>query len=292
MAILVRIEAGFGNQLFQYATGKSLARRLGTELLLDVSSYETDRLRSYQLGKLNISARVAGRFRCRWENQMRRKTFAPVRWPLRLAGSRLVSRHVSDRQQGFDGRLAKMDGNIFLTGYWQSERYFADIRDVLLKEFTFKEEPDDANREMLARISAANAVCVHVRRGDFVTTDIGQRRHGVCGMDYYQAAFRWLQSRFSGLEFFIFSDDPEWVAAHFPRDGLTTIVAHNAGRDDAEDLRLMMHCRHFIVANSTFSWWAAWLGQAPDKIIIAPQRWYVSDELSEKDLVPESWIRL
>jgi Glycosyl transferase family 11 len=292
MAILVRIEAGLGNQLFQYAAGKSLAQRVGAELLLDVSSYETDRLRSYQLANLNISARLAGRFRCRWENQMRRKTFAPVRWPLRLAGSRLVFRHVPDLQQGFDGRLAKMDGNIFLTGYWQSERYFADIREVLLKEFTFKDEPDAVNRQMLARIAAAKAVCVHVRRGDFVTTDIGRRRHGVCGMDYYQTAFRWLQGRFSGLEFFIFSDDPQWVAAHFPHDESTTIVAHNAGRNDAEDLRLMMHCRHFIVANSTFSWWAAWLGRAAEKIIIAPQRWYVSDELSEQDLVPESWIRL
>jgi hypothetical protein len=292
MAILVRIEAGLGNQLFQYAAGLALARRLGAELLLDTSSYETDSLRNYQLGNFNISARLAGRFRCRWENQLRRKTFAPVRWPLRLAGSRLVSWHVSDRQQGFDDRLGKLTGNIFLTGYWQSELFFAGIRETLLNEFTFKDEPDAANRRIQARISAANAVGVHVRRGDFVTTDIGQRHHGVCGLDYYQAAFAHYQARFSDLEFFIFSDDPAWVSANFPDFGPTTIVAHNFGRNDAEDFRLLMHCRHFIVANSTFSWWAAWLGKAADKSIIAPRRWYASDKLSEKNLVPAAWIRL
>jgi len=141
---------------------------------------------------------------------------------------------------------------------------------------------------MLARIAVANAVCVHVRRGDYVTSE----RHGLCGLDYYREAMAWLQARMSGLEFFVFSDDPAWVAAHFPRNGAVTLVTHNTGRADAEDLRLMMQCRHFVIANSTFSWWGAWLGQAPGKLVIAPKRWNASEKFSEKDMVPEEWARM
>src|SRR6185312_6258763 len=123
-------------------------------------------------------------------------------WLLRGVGSTVANWYLRDAMDGYDARFDRPDRNLYLDGYWQSERYFSGIRDVLLKELSFKAEPDAANREMLARISSTNAVCVHVRRGDYV----GAERHGLCGLDYYREAMAWLQARMSGLEFFVFSD--------------------------------------------------------------------------------------
>jgi len=290
--IIVRIQGGLGNQLFQYAMGRSLALRTGASLFLNAWEYQSALCRDYELAKLNIPAQQTSRFCGDWEIKLRRRRYAPFRWLLEAIQSPFGYRRIIDARQGFDSGLATLTGALYLDGYWHSELYFADIRELLLQEFTFKEAPNPANADYLARIVSQNAVCVHVRRGDYVQQAHFNALFGVCELAYYQTAIACLQQRVSNPAFFVFSDDPEWVLANFPRIDGMTVVTHNLGKNDSDDLRLMMHCKHFIIANSTFSWWAAWLGQFSEKIVIAPKRWYTSPAENDRDLVPETWIRL
>ena len=292
MGVIVRIHAGLGNQLFQYAMGRSLSLHKRTELFLDAWGYETDTFRKYELGKFNISAQLLSKDQSNWGMQIRRRRYTPLRLLLQAIHSPLAPKGIVDKERGFVEGLAKIKGSIYLDGFWQSELYFSRIRELLLKEFSFKDPPNLENAKCLSNIASQNAVCLHIRRGDYVTTPHGQTKLGFCGLDYYQKAIAYIQDRVFNPAFFIFSDDPTWVSSNFPRLDPMTIVSHNVGQNDSEDLRLMMNCKHFITANSTFSWWAAWLGQFSNKTIIAPKRWYASPKLTDKDLVPEVWIRI
>jgi hypothetical protein len=218
--------------------------------------------------------------------------YALLQHLLRAIDSPLVAKCTYDAEQGFDDGLTALKGSTYLDGCWQSDLYFRDIRELLLKEFTFKAAPSLENAKCLSTILAQNAVCVHVRRGDYVTSEIGVTRHGICALDYYHAAAAYIEKRVDKPSFFVFSDDPEWVRSNLSGLHPMTLVSHNVRKDDAEDLRLMINCKHFIIANSSFSWWAAWLGRSSEKIVVAPKRWYLSPAQSEQNLVPESWVRL
>ena len=221
--------------MFQYATGRSLSLQNGTELLLDTSWYEYHSLREYELDIFNISARPLEGWLRFFYSQLRRRRYAFLRTPLEALQVPFAPKHIVDREDGFDDRLATAGRNIYLDGFWQSERYFIDIRDVLLRDFTFKGAPDPVNSATLAEISKSNAVCLHIRRGDYVTTEIGQSKHGFCGLDYYRAAIDYMQSRVSNPTFFIFSDDPQWVESNFPDFAQMTAVTHNVGRKNSEE---------------------------------------------------------
>jgi Glycosyl transferase family 11 len=290
--VIVRIKAGLGNQMFQYAVGRSLALQKGTDLVMDNGLYEIDTFRKFELARFKISGKFLSRPRRMLEEQLQRRKLKPLRSVLETIRFPLVPTYIQDLQKGFDRRPEESDRDLYLDGFWQSEQYFKSIRDLLLKDFTFKEDPDPENSRMLSCIDSSNAVCVHIRRGDYVSTASGRERHGVCSMDYYCSALDHIRQRTVDPVFFIFSDDPEWVVSDFPKIESATIVSHNVGRNDIEDMRLMMRCRHFIIANSTFSWWAAWLSRHPGKIVIAPKVWYASPTLSDADLVPENWVRL
>lgn len=194
-----------------------------------------------------------------------------------------------DNLMGQDERFTQITGDVRLDGYWQDERYFSDIRNKLLDEFTFKKAPDARNLEALSCIKSVNSVCVHVRRGDYVT-DL-PKEFGICDTGYYLRAFDYIRGRVDNPVFFVFSDEPEWAASHFPRMERLRIISHNTGKNDPEDMRLMMHCRHFIIANSSFSWWGAWLAKSEDKIVIAPEVWFVASKYGSHR-APDSWLRL
>nr|VFK65587.1 MAG: Glycosyl transferase family 11 [Candidatus Kentron sp. TUN] len=134
---------------------------------------------------------------------------------------------------------------------------------------------------------------MHIRRGDYVSDKEANTLIGTCSLDYYQRAVRLLQERIeSNPRFYVFSDDPDWVQANLRLDGQMHIVRHNNTDTNFEDLRLMSACSHHIIANSTFSWWGAWLNPSPQKIVIAPARWFKSDKLDDRDLIPSSWLRI
>jgi hypothetical protein len=183
-------------------------------------------------------------------------------------------------------------GSLYLEGYWQSEKYFADIGEQLRNELTLKAPPDAQNAETIAAIENCNAVCLHVRRGDYVAEPDINAVHGTCDADYYQRAVAAVANRVADPVFFVFSDDPDWCATRLRVPYPVNLITHNVRSQDHEDLRLMTHCKHFILANSSFSWWGAWLASRPEKTVICPKRWFARADVPTDDLIPSTWTRL
>ena len=289
--ILTRIHGGLGNLMFQYAAGRRLALARGTGLLLDLSPLDDPRVetkRHYELGAYPIRATIASA--AEREAVAARRDSLAARIARRACGGRRGA--ATERHFHFDPEVLELPDGACLQGYWQSERYFADVADDVRRELTLERLASGRNAEMLERIDACHAVSVHVRRGDYVTAPRAHATHGVCSLDYYRRASRHVAERVADPVFFVFSDDPDWVRAHLRLDGETVLVDHNAPDAGCEDLRLMSRCRHHVIANSTFSWWGAWLDPRADKIVVAPERWFQNGERDTRDLLPASWVRL
>jgi hypothetical protein len=192
----------------------------------------------------------------------------------------------------FDPEVLQLHDNIYLVGYWQSERYFADIREVLLQEFTVASPLSGRNRALADAITGCNAVSMHIRRGDYVSNATTAAFHGVCDLDYYESAIEQIDTFVDQPHIFVFSDDHAWTRQHLHLQGKVTYVDHNDPDQGHEDMRLMSLCKHNIIANSTFSWWGAWLNRNPNKTVIAPRCWFADASIDTSDLIPSSWIRL
>lgn len=289
--IIVRLIGGLGNQMFQYAAGRALADRLGLALLLDVSGFEHYGLRRYELDRFAIRAEPAARADLEAFGVVAR---APTllnrligRFGLRRPGQ--VFREASF---AYDPHFEQLAEAVYLDGYWQSERYFAGIGAALREDFRLRESPDAANADMAAAIDAEPAaVSLHVRRGDYVSDAHTAQYHGVCSLDYYRLAVAAVLERVPAAHFYVFSDDPDWVAANLDVGRPLTLVRINDGDHGMYDLDLMRRCRHHVIANSSFSWWGAWLNPAPDKLVVAPQRWFAGADHDTRDLLPATWTQ-
>ena len=299
--IVVRVREGLGNQMFQYAVGRQLAIDQRTELFLDDSIYRRNHRstkgktrRKFGLDAFNVPAPRLGGLRRLIVLKLARRRYSYLRRSLRMLGFPWSFDLISERigaERTVNPELAPFrGGNAFLDGYWQSERYFASIRNQLLMDFTFKSPASGENAALLERMSAVNSVCIHVRRTDYLYPENVAVR-GICGLAYYDDAIELMRSRVSDPHFFAFSDDPEWTRTNFARVENLVPVNLNHGKCDWEDLRLMSHCNHFIIANSSFSWWGAWLGKHCEKIVVAPARWR-ADGTEDLELVPDGWIRI
>jgi hypothetical protein len=180
----------------------------------------------------------------------------------------------------------------YLDGFWQSARYFATIEPEVRARFRFALPMDARSSELAAQMAGCNSVSVHVRRGDFARDPTVQRVHGVDLSGYYPAAVAEILRRVPSPHFFVFSDEPEWAAQHLALPSEVTLVDHNRGAESCRDMQLMAACRHHIIANSTFSWWGAWLNPSPEKIVIAPRQWFRVATCDPKDLYCPGWIVL
>jgi len=289
--ILTRISGGLGNQMFQYAAGRRLALVRGTGLLLDLSPIDDPRVktpRRYELHAYPIRATIASA--AELEAIAARRDSLAARIARRACGGRRDA--ATERHFHFDPEVLDLPDGSCLQGYWQSERYFADAADDVRRELTLERPAAARNALLLERIESCNAVSVHVRRGDYVTVAQAHATHGLCSLDYYRGAARYLAERVADPVFFAFSDDPDWVRENLRLEGETVVVDHNGPDAGPEDLRLMSRCAHHVIANSTFSWWGAWLDPRPDKVVVAPERWFQDGARDTSDLVPASWIRL
>ena len=291
--ICVRLMGGLGNQLFQYATGRALAARCRSRLWLDASFLAASgdhTRRRFELPVFRIEARIApaalGSWTRRWGRGNRRQRV--LRWLPFLS----PLRYLPETPLQFTPSVLEARGNVYLDGFWQSERYFGSIRPLLLKELDFAHAPDDDTARLVAEVRSCASVAVHVRRGDYVTSPAANEIHGVLGIEYYRAAVEVVRQRVPDPVVFVFSDDPEWAAAHLTFEVPTVYVSHNQGARNHEDLRIMRTCRHQIIANSSFSWWGAWLNQNPAKVVVAPRRWYRAEHPDVSYMIPDGWIRL
>lgn len=290
--IIAHLIGGLGNQMFQYACALSLAHRHRCPLQVDVAGFATYGLRRYALDKLGITAPVAAADEVR-RFRRRARVEAMVPEPVR----RLVPlrRHtvLRERSFAFDPRVLEVRGDVLLEGYWQSERYFADIAAAVRSEFRLEPVTASVHAELEAQIAAANAVSIHVRRGDYAN-DLATRSMygGCCTADYYARAVAEIVRTVPAPRFFVFSDDPAWVRDNLRLGHPTTVVEQHGDDADCADLRLMSLCRHHIIANSSFSWWGAWLDPKPGKIVVAPRRWFETDSIDTRDLIPQAWVRV
>ncbi|MBS0430491.1 MAG: alpha-1,2-fucosyltransferase [Proteobacteria bacterium] len=291
--IYVKLLGGLGNQLFQYATGRALALRHRAELKLDLSFFETYELRRYELSVYPIHAQIAGS-----EELDRLREFGPPQPSgllRRLFGNRNAgpARFYVESSPYFDGQLKELPPPLHIEGYWQSEKYFLDIRRRLIKELTPSLPIEPENQEMFSLAEKTDSISLHIRRGDYVSNDCVNRVHGVLPLDYYHQALALLKTRVPDPHVFVFSDDIEWAKKNLRLDVPIEYVTANGEQRAFRDIQLQSTCKHHITANSSFSWWGAWLNPRAGKTVVGPKRWLneVAGDDS-RDRVPETWLRV
>ncbi|OAI07544.1 alpha-1,2-fucosyltransferase [Methylomonas methanica] len=287
--IVVRLTGGLGNQMFQYAAGKSLSYLHNTILSFDTSYFNNQKLRQYSLSTFNIQQHFIAPTRIK---VIRPPFFEVKKFFHDQSSHKKTSIFLLYKENSFtyDTNFNKQPSNTYLDGYWQSEKYFTNIEHIIRQDLTFNNIPDSKNLQLINKIESSNSISIHIRRGDYVSSKQANEYHGTCGISYYNEAIKKMSTTIIEPHFFAFSDEPAWAHENIKTDYPLTIIDHN--ESEHEDLRLMSLCKHNIIANSTFSWWAAWLNNNKSKIVIAPAKWFRATELSTQDLIPNSWIQL
>ncbi len=299
--IILRLRGGLGNQLFQYAAGKALAMHHQVELKFDTYTYTLHPYRKFQLDKFCIEEKVASQQEIN-----------------ALIGGNKILRYINKRyytilnknkvflqpHYHFYNNFFQLPSQLYLSGYWQSEKYFLPIEKVIRESLEPRLPFTGKNKELAAAMDTENAISIHIRRGDYTSNARYADFFGVMDDTYYEQAIAQIGKQVATPSFYIFSDDINWCKKRFASYPNVTFVEHNTGDDAHYDMRLMSCCKHNIIANSTFSWWGAWLNQNPEKIVIAPKQWFKKDYFTAKnpvykdrhydtkDLIPQSWITL
>lgn len=259
--MIFKLTGGLGNQMFQYAHGRSWSIKNKKPLKYYFLHNYGDIDRRYELVVFNIKGEKI--------NGFLPELFRKVEIVLNVKFSNVVS------------------------GYWQGERYFINCEDDIRRDFQFVKHLDRKNMEILEEIDRTNSVSIHVRRGDYISDKKTNEFHGVCTQQYYNEAIKEIKSRVKSPKFFVFSDDPEWVKVNLKIHN-ATYIDWNKGNMDYKDMQLMCHCKHNIIANSSFGWWGAWLNSNPDKIVITPKKWFENNEAQKnsKHILPRAWIKI
>lgn len=258
----IKIKGGLGNQMFQYSYGMRLMLIEKKDVIFDTSFYnynEIDTYRPFLLSKFNIDSSTK---------------FKNIKENLLIKVFNKIKSKVTDNY-----------------GFYQSEKYFKEIEAVIRKEFKLKDPLGITSQEYTDKIlGTKNSVSIHIRRGDYALDTKTNKHHGVCSLDYYQNAIKHINEKVESPTFFIFSDDIEWVKENLKIND--AIYVSNPEIKDYEELILMSTCKHNVIANSSFSWWGAWLNQNPDKIVIAPKQWTANKTADELDILPKTWIQI
>lgn len=290
--VTVLISGGLGNQMFQYAAAKALAKRLQTPLVLDLYPLEKktqSTARNYELGIFNFEAEK--------KYTLKGKFFYKAR--------PFIQKHrVFFQRFGFysdttailyQPDFESLKGNICLSGYFQNERYFEPIKKELYKDFTFNNPLDKRNGDIANRIQSEQSVAVHIRRGDYITNKDAATNFVTCGKDYYEKAIEEIIEKVGKPVFYVFSEDFEWIKENITFEGYSVhYIDWNKGVESYIDMQLMSMCKHNIIANSSFSWWAAWLNRNCEKIVMAPGKWFQNEMKNQllDEFYPKGWTKI
>jgi len=292
--VIVKLLGGIGNQLFQYALGRQLSLKNQTNLLLDIHGFRSYKWHKYSLNQFSIEEAFFS------HNLINLAYLKFNTWRSKNKPYNKRFRITEDLLKPFDPNILKVKKTIYLDGYWQSEKYFKDIRHIILEDLTVKRELSGLNKTISDSINSCNSVSIHIRRGNYVSSAKANKIHGTSTPVYYADSISYMMSKVDNPHFFIFSDEIEWAKSNFTINNPHTFVDTNKGFDgenyqdekNVDDLRLMSQCKHHIIANSTFSWWGAWLNENPEKLVIAPSKWFNDPALNTNDLIPDTWILL
>lgn len=287
---IVKILGGLGNQMFQYALYLALKEKFpDEEIKIDIScfrgyplhnGFELDDIFSldYQTATWKDILKVAypyPNYRC-WQIG---KYIMPKRKTMCIERADLF----------FDVSLLQQRGDKYYDGYWQHEEYFNFARDSIMSAFAFSEVENGRNQDIINKVSLQNSVAIHIRRGDYVKHPLFK---GICDIGYYKSAIIYMKEHVDPDLYCVFSNDIEWCESNLssllPPDR-TVYVSWNNGKQSYIDMQIMSRCKHNIVANSSFSWWGAWLNQNANKVVLAPHKW---SNANIQDPVPNSWIRI
>ena len=294
MNIIAQIQGGLGNQLFQYANARAIAHKYQSPLLLDqvwftkINKDVTPR--ALLLFKLNIKGDLISTESMMKKPKLIRKILQRL-WP--------VKHHIYAEKfhykfdPGLEREPALKAQNLYLIGYWQSYRYFSDIKQILKTEITPNRPLDLNYQSYLEQIQSKSSAMVHVRRGDYINQVSANKIHGFIGLEYYQKGMEILLRKNSNIHFFVFSDDLAWAKENLPYQNRITFIDSIDCKDAVvQELELMTKCQYHLIANSSLSWWGAWLAENENGTIICPKRWANDEDIAWDDLLPSHWQRI
>ncbi|AWA29770.1 alpha-1,2-fucosyltransferase [Flavobacterium magnum] len=271
--IVVKLIGGLGNQMFQYAAAKAIAIERNQPLELDVSAFDHYKLHQFALHHFNFSAKVFRPRHILWDKV--RSLFIKIL-------------HYKERDFGFNARIFDLKADdLYLDGYFQSEKYFLKHSSTIRREFEIISSLKPQTLKVLEEIRNTNSVSLHIRRGDYV----GNPLHGTDNELFYRKALGFIETKIENPKLFVFSDDTLWAKQNFKSKHEVIFIDFNDALSNFEDIKLMSCCKHNIIANSSFSWWGAWLNDNPGKLVVAPQQWFNDKSINTSDLIPENWIR-
>jgi hypothetical protein len=288
--IIVKLMGGLGNQMFQYAIGRYLSLKYNQHLKLDNSFLIARTLipnftfRDFELDNFKLHYNIANKDDLKL---FKRNCILNTLYKFNFKRSNIIIR------EG-DTRISKINlyNNIYLEGFWQSEKYFYDIKNIISKDFIIKNDLIFQQKIFFQKYLELNTISVHIRRGDYVSNINNQNYHGICSIDYYMVAIEYFKSKFHDTHFIFFSDDMDWTINNFKSLNINkTFISRDISNSPISDLFLMKQCKHNIIANSTFSWWGAWLNDNTSKIVIAPLKWTIVDNPNLANIIPNTWIR-
>ncbi|WP_374174012.1 alpha-1,2-fucosyltransferase [Flavobacterium tructae] len=272
--IVVQLIGGLGNQLFQYAAAKALALQTKQKFSLDISQFESYKLHNYALNHFNVISKNYKK---------------PNRYLRKIKSFYQKNVFYKEVDFGYNSDLIHLKGDIiFLEGYFQSEKYFIKYEKEIREDFEVRTLLKKETKAAIAKIESVNSVSIHIRRGDYINNPL----HNTSKEEYYNKALEMVENKVYNPVYFVFSDDMDWVKANFSTKQETVFIDFNDASTNFEDLKLMTSCKHNIIANSSFSWWGAWLNKNPDKIVIAPKRWFNDDSINTNDIIPTNWVKI
>ena len=295
--IIINLNGGLGNQMFQYALGISLSIEKNTELLIHTQEAQGDDTHNgFELARVfGVKAKVACDKDLSKVLGVRSSAWLMKKLRSRKLGILRGNHYIVEPHFEYYGEIFNAPRDSFIRGYWQSEQYFSNVRQAILQEFVFDNEMSNNNYDSAAIIKQHISISIHVRRGDYISNPKVNKMHGVLSLEYYKRAIAHINNEVQNALFILFSDDSDWVKGHLAKNLLPNnnyiVIDHNKGDGSYNDMRLMSLCSHNIIANSTFSWWGAWLNQHKEKIVIAPENWFSTNK-NKKNLYPKSWVTL
>ncbi|MEI6352472.1 MAG: alpha-1,2-fucosyltransferase [Candidatus Nomurabacteria bacterium] len=280
---IVKIFGGLGNQLFQYSFALYLKNEFKDEIIkIDngVNTNKKDILRKYALDNFNISLDMASE-----------KEIKKIKYPLSFFSKvylLIETKILRKFNIGYENWVLDKK-NYYYSGFWQSFKYLEPVKDQIKKEIFLKESINEKYKDLINDIENTNSISIHIRRGDYILDHNTRLAHYTFGLEYYEKAMKIIEDRKSNILYLIFSDDIEWA-----RDNLkinkNKIFVSSSELKDYEELILMSKCKDNIIANSTFSYWAAWLNTNKEKIVIAPKKWNNIYQDCYKNLIPKDWL--